>query len=255
MSGTNSILIVDGFDRADRSLNVRYPYAFTGDGLVDRIWPRLVNSFDYTVQVGEAIEAYDIPLGFDAAQNEAIVAGTIDLDDYDTVIWILGEESTDDSTFDATEQTLVEQFIAGYMKSELRGPPRIVHAPGHSFSDVAAKCVHIVNLASVREVERVAGRKIDPLRFRPNIVIDGVDAWAEFGWIDHSITIGDARLDVFTRTERCDATNVDPETGKRDMAIPALLRRTYGHSDFGVYALVASPGVVRTGDTVVGPAD
>lgn len=152
-------------------------------------------------------------------------------------------------------RTMIEQFLAAYMKADLRGAPHIVSAPGHSFSDVAKKCVHIVNLASVREVERVAGRKIDPLRFRPNIVIDGVDPWAEFGWIDHSITIGDARLDVFTRTERCDATNVDPDTGKRDMAIPALLRRTYGHSDFGVYAMVASPGVVRTGDTVVGPAD
>jgi uncharacterized protein len=50
---------------------------------------------------------------------------------------------------------LIEQFIAGYMKAELRGPPKIVHAPGHSFSDVSAKCVHIVNLASVRDFERM----------------------------------------------------------------------------------------------------
>ena len=36
------------------------------------------------------------------------------------------------------------------MKDSLRGPPRIVSAPGHSFSDVAEKRVHIVNLATVR---------------------------------------------------------------------------------------------------------
>ena len=35
---------------------------------------------------------------------------------------------------------LIEQFIAAYMKAELRGPPKIVYAAGHSFSDVAAKC-------------------------------------------------------------------------------------------------------------------
>ena len=52
---------------------------------------------------------------------------------------------------------LIEQFFAAYMKTELRGAPKIVHAPGHSFSDVAAKCLHIVNLASVRELERSLG--------------------------------------------------------------------------------------------------
>src|SRR5262245_19340935 len=63
---------------------------------------------------------------------------------------------------------LIEQFIAAYMKSELRGAPKIVHAAGHSFSDMPVKCVHVVNLASVRELERVSGRPVDPLRFRAN---------------------------------------------------------------------------------------
>ena len=76
---------------------------------------------------------------------------------------------------------LIEQFLAAYMKAELRGPPKIVHAHGHSFSDVAAKCVHIVNLASVRELERTLGRPVDPLRFRANLYLEGVEPWAEFG--------------------------------------------------------------------------
>ena len=53
---------------------------------------------------------------------------------------------------------MIEQFLAAYLRAGLRGPPRVVSAPGHSFSDVAAKCVHIVNLASVRDLERLAGR-------------------------------------------------------------------------------------------------
>src|SRR5207244_10584046 len=69
---------------------------------------------------------------------------------------------------------LIEQFIAAYMRAELRGAPKIVHAAGHSFSDVAAKCVHIVNLASVRELERVSGRPINTLRFRATLFLDGV---------------------------------------------------------------------------------
>jgi uncharacterized protein len=149
---------------------------------------------------------------------------------------------------------LIEQFIAGYMKTELRGSPRIVHAPGHSFSDVSAKCVHIVNLASVRDFGRMQGRPIDPLRFRANLYIDGVAPWAEFGWLDKELHVGPVQLAVFARTQRCEATNVDPATGARDMAIPASLQRSLGHADFGIYAKVVTGGELAAGAPVVPPA-
>jgi MOSC domain-containing protein len=142
---------------------------------------------------------------------------------------------------------LIEQFIAAYMKAELRGPPKIVHAAGHSFSDVAAKCVHIVNLASVRELERVSGRAVDPLRFRGNLYVEGLEPWAEFDWVDRAMHVGAAKLAVFARTMRCEATNVDPQSGARDMAVPELLSRTWGHTDFGVYAKVVEGGEVVAG--------
>ena len=145
---------------------------------------------------------------------------------------------------------LIEQFIGAYMKAELRGPPKIVHAPGHSFSDVAAKCVHIVNLASVRELERTLGRPVDPLRFRANLYLEGVEPWAEFGWMGKEIEVGDARLAVFARTTRCEATNVDPARGVRDMAVPAHLQRTWGHQDFGIYAKVVTGGEISVGAPV-----
>ena len=146
---------------------------------------------------------------------------------------------------------LIEQFLAAYMKAELRGPPKIVHAQGHSFSDVAPKCVHIVNLASVRELERTLGRPVDPLRFRANLYLEGVEPWAEFGWMGKEIGIGDARLSVFARTTRCDATNVDPARGVRDMAVPAHLQRTWGHQDFGIYAKVVTGAEIAVGAPVV----
>lgn len=147
-------------------------------------------------------------------------------------------------------RTLIEQFIAAYMQTELRGPPKIVSAPGHSFSDVSAKCVHIVNLASVRDLERHVGRPVDPLRFRANLYIDGLEPWAELGWPDKAVAVGTTQLSVFMRTQRCAATNVDPATGARDMAIPAALQRGWGHMDFGVYAKVVRGGRIATGDAV-----
>jgi uncharacterized protein YcbX len=145
---------------------------------------------------------------------------------------------------------MIEQFLSAYMQDELRGAPRVVSAPGHSFSDVAAKCLHVVSLASLRELERVVGRPVNPLRFRPNLIIDGAEPWAEFDWIGKSIQAGAVRLDVFKRTERCAATNVDPDNGKRDMAIPAALQRAFGHTEFGVYARVAADGTIARGDPV-----
>jgi uncharacterized protein YcbX len=147
-------------------------------------------------------------------------------------------------------RNMIEQFLAAYMQEELRGAPRVVFAPGHSFSDVAAKCLHIVNMASVRELERVVGRPVNPLRFRPNVVIDGGEPWAEFEWIGQPLQLGAVPLEVLKRTERCAATNVDPDTGKRDMAIPTALQRAFGHTDFGIYARVIADGTIAVGDPV-----
>jgi uncharacterized protein len=149
---------------------------------------------------------------------------------------------------------LIEQFLAAYLKAELRGPPKIVSAPGHSFSDVAAKCLHIVNLASVRELARVIGRAVDPLRFRANLYLEGIAPWSELQWLGGELRIGEARLAVFARTTRCEAINVDPATGARDMAIPAYLVRTWGHEDFGVYAKVSTGGEIAIQSPVTAPS-
>ncbi len=143
---------------------------------------------------------------------------------------------------------MIEQFFAAYMKDALRGAPKIVSSPGHSMSDVAAKCVHIINLESLRELERAAGRSIDPLRFRPNIVIDGLPAWAEFDLVGKDFRAGPVQLKGFARTQRCAATEVDPTTASRDIAIPAILKRTWSHADFGIYATVESDGVIAVND-------
>ena len=59
-----------------------------------------------------------------------------------------------------------------------------------------------------------------------------------------------ARLRVTKRTERCAATNVDPVTGQRDLAIPRTLMQRLGHADCGVYAEVVTGGRVAEGDAL-----
>lgn len=153
----------------------------------------------------------------------------------------------------ASGRQVLEQFLAAFMAGSLRGRPRIVSAPGLSFTDCARKYVHVVSLASVRELERVMGRAVDPLRFRPNLVVDGLAPRAEFEWIGREIAAGPVRLRVAERTDRCAATNVEPGTGVRDLDIPAVLARKWGHTDFGVYAEILTPGTLAAGDPLTPP--
>lgn len=144
----------------------------------------------------------------------------------------------------------IERFFAAHCADELRGPPKVLHAQGHSFSDVAAKVVSIINLASVAALESVVGAPIDPLRFRGNLYVAGWPAWGEFDLLDRTIGIGAARLRVVKRIVRCAATNVEPRTGIRDLQIPQSLMQAFGHMDCGVYAQVLEGGAIAAGDAI-----
>jgi uncharacterized protein YcbX len=143
----------------------------------------------------------------------------------------------------------IERFFAEFCADELRGPPKVLSAPGHSFSDVARKVVSVINLASVAAIEDIVGAPVHPLRFRANLYVEGWPAWGELDLVGREIAVGrTARLRIVKRIERCAATNVDPDTGIRDLAIPHALMRTFGHADCGVYGEVIAGGAITTGD-------
>lgn len=191
-------------------------------------------------------------------RDERLATITTEFDEATTTLTVFrgGKQVTRGDLTTKVGRSLIEQFMAAYMQDSLRGPPRIVSAPGHSFSDVAAKCLHIINLATVADLERVMGRTIDPLRFRPNVIITGAAPWAEFDWLGRELRLGTrgVRVKVTKRVVRCPATNVDPDTGARDADIPARLQLQWGHTHFGVYATVSERGILAVGDTAVVPA-
>ena len=106
--------------------------------------------------------------------------------------------------------------------------------------------ISLINLATVRSLELQWGYDIDPLRFRANLYIDGARPWEEFDWIGSDIRIGDAVFRVDRRNGRCGATNVNPDTGRRDLDMPSSLRAAFGHKELGIYLTVTKAGRWRS---------
>lgn len=110
------VLVVNGFDRFDRTTNLRHDVARQSwdppgnSGAIERVFPRWINGFDYVVQHGKAIANYG--LAFDSCQNEAILNNQVFLTNYPIVIWACGNETVGSETFSSAEQTKIAAFLA-----------------------------------------------------------------------------------------------------------------------------------------------
>jgi uncharacterized protein YcbX len=121
--------------------------------------------------------------------------------------------------------------------------------------------VHLVTTSSTRRLGELApGSRVDPHRFRPNIVIDtDGDGFLETGWQGRTLSIGGVRLAMSFTVPRCIMTTL----AQGDLpADPAVLRTItaanavdcFGsgatYPCLGVYADVAVGGTVEVGQPV-----
>ena len=146
----------------------------------------------------------------------------------------------------------LEAFLQGFCEGETRGVVRLLEAPnGFRFTDsIRSGFVSILNLASVRDLERRMGAHIDPLRFRANIAVEGWEPWAEEEMVGRRLEIGGAQLRVLKTIDRCPATHVDPATGIRDLDVMDALKSAFGRLTCGIYASVKVGGPVAVEDAV-----
>jgi uncharacterized protein YcbX len=151
---------------------------------------------------------------------------------------------------DPTGRTTLSQFFAAFLGEEAKGTPKVVDAGAGTLSDQRDPVVSLLNLASVADLQRVTGRPVDPIRFRANLHLEGLDAWAEWDWIGRELTVGGVRLRAVEAIERCAATEVNPDTAERDLNLPKILQRGYGHVCMGLYCEVLDGGEVAVGDAV-----
>ena len=117
--------------------------------------------------------------------------------------------------------------------------------------------VSILSRASVERLSTQMGMSEDEClatdRFRPTLLLDGCEEHQEDGWMNQTLSIGDAIVRVLAPDPRCAIIDQDPVTGETDTeAVKSILgyRPNALAAYFGVYGIVEKPGTVRVGDTV-----
>ena len=105
---------------------------------------------------------------------------------------------------------------------------------------------------AIADGPRAAEGPLAMVRFRPNLVVSGGEAWAEDGW--RRLRIGDAVFRAVKGCDRCVIAATDAETalrGKEPTATLARHRRWDGAVWFGMNLVPETPGAVLTvGDEV-----
>lgn len=96
-----------------------------------------------------------------------------------------------------------------------------------------------------------AGRDLGWRRFRPNLLVDGVDAHAEDGW--RRVRIGAVEFDVVKPCVRCVFTTIDPDSAAAEPdGEPLRTLKSYRRGPkgitFGQNLIARGSGAIRVGD-------
>lgn len=122
------------------------------------------------------------------------------------------------------------------------------------YQDSEAGQIALHSRASLAAVgDAVGDHDLSELRFRSNIVIDGLAAWEEQSWTERKIRIGQVDFVVAMPKTRCLATQANPSSGKRDLPILKTLTRAF-NQDKPTFAIAMIPcgagGQIQVGDKV-----
>jgi uncharacterized protein len=126
--------------------------------------------------------------------------------------------------------------------------------PGESLSLADAGPLLLTSEASLARLDEWTGSQtpaLDMLRFRPNVVVDGHEPFAEDEW--PFVELGDVRFRVAEVCDRCVVTTIDPTTiarGPEPIRTLSKHRKWDGKTWFGIRLIPETSGAITVGDTV-----
>ncbi|WP_372860555.1 MOSC domain-containing protein [Spongiibacter sp.] len=104
---------------------------------------------------------------------------------------------------------------------------------------------------SVDWLSEKLGRTLEMSRFRPNLVVDGGEAFAERQW--RRLAVGNIEFDVVKPCSRCVIPSIAPHSGERETEVFALLREHCSDGAevvFGQNLIQRGTGSIALGDVV-----
>ncbi len=159
----------------------------------------------------------------------------------------------------ASEQ--VNQWFSQYLDSSVRlikynqKAPRAIDPNYSSPNDIVSFAdgfpLLVISDASLQDLNSKLETPVTMTNFRPNIIVDGCEAFAEDDW--KQIRIGEVVFDAVKRCSRCVFTTVNPETGvKSNNGQPLKTLSQYRKADggvlFGMNLIPRSKGIIRVND-------
>jgi hypothetical protein len=172
---------------------------------------------------------------------------------------VLADEALDDDGRDRLAAA-VERYVLALPENPLTGhqerlPLQLIGngiTPRYQDSEDGQVTLHSrESLASAADA--LGDPALDELRFRSNIAIEGVGAWAEQEWIGRRLRVGSVEFDVVKPKVRCLATHANPVTGERDLPVMQTLVSAFGQAQptFGIGLVTrGAGGEIREGDAV-----
>lgn len=95
----------------------------------------------------------------------------------------------------------------------------------------------------------IAALGYDARRFRPNLIIGGVDGYAEREWPGRRLAIGDAIIEAVRLRPRCIMTTWDPDTAEQDKEVLLRIHREL-EGTFALDCRVVRPARIALRDPV-----
>lgn len=118
------------------------------------------------------------------------------------------------------------------------------------FDTTPTNTISVININSIKDLEKKLSIKIEHERFRGNIYIDGLKAWEEFNLIGKKLKINNICFKVEKSIPRCSATNLKPNSDSVTMNLPMKLKKTYKHINMGIYLLPLEDGQINIDDNI-----
>jgi uncharacterized protein YcbX len=109
----------------------------------------------------------------------------------------------------------------------------------------------IISIASLDDLNSRLEEPLPMNRFRPNIVVEGAEPFAEDNW--QTIKIGDVTFECDKLCARCVITTIDQKTAKKNkepLKTLATFRLIDNQAMFGQNAIHLNPGIIKVNDEI-----